>query len=72
MTYSYLEFSRDLEKIIIQDNSVNFDRISDWTYKIRLDNINDINPEIEHWFSRFELINMDLQFEYSNLNYEII
>ena len=44
MTYSYLEFSRDLEKIIIQDNSVNFDRIYDWTYKIRLDNINDINP----------------------------
>ena len=28
--------------------------------------------QIEHWFSHFELINMDLQFEYSNLNYEII
>ena len=65
MTYSYLEFSRDLERIITQDNGVDYDHISDWAYKIRLDNIDDINPEVEDWLSHLELMSMDPQFEYS-------
>lgn len=56
---------RELEKLVSQDTGVDYDQISNWAYKVRLDSLRELDRETLDVLEDLGSMNMGPEFEWS-------
>lgn len=68
MSYSPNKFAGDLERFLHgPSGTIDRAKISDWAYRVRLDNLNDIDADVDKWLLQLGAMSMGQEFEFSAL-----
>lgn len=68
MSYSRNRFAAELDGFLHEPSEViDHKKIADWAYKARVDNLDDIDPEVDKWLLQLGAMSMGSEFELSCL-----
>lgn len=68
MSYSRDRFAAELDGFLHEPlGAIDYKKIADWAYKVRVDNLGKIDPDVDKWLLQLGAMSMGSEFELSDL-----
>jgi hypothetical protein len=73
MSYSRNRFADELDGFLHESSGmVDCTKIADWAYKVRLDNLGAMDPDIDKWLLQLGAMSMGEEFKFSGLELQVM